>query len=235
MAPLPDPGFHFPSARAAAAATYRPHAASGVHGRDALGARGSAPGLRLQLQQLPAHGRCLSAFLLGCRLLPFRHLGPSPPAVVARGRRSRRLPDAGPSDQALACAHREAGGAVPCGRFCRCGGCRLIPGPSSPFAFAVAGGGRGPDAGLQPGTWCREGPRAGPFPGRAHVSLRPSVCVSCTRPEEPRHPPHIRPHLRPPSPPIGPWNKGRFPWPRVFSLFCSLESGRLGSVNCGWG
>uniref|UniRef100_A0A8B9YSS0 G-rich RNA sequence binding factor 1 n=1 Tax=Bos mutus grunniens TaxID=30521 RepID=A0A8B9YSS0_BOSMU len=60
--PLPGPGFHFLSAGAAAAAAFRPRAASGVHGRDALGARGAAPRLRLQLQQLPAHRRRLPSF-----------------------------------------------------------------------------------------------------------------------------------------------------------------------------
>lgn len=40
-------------------------------------------------------------------------------------------------------------------------------------------------------------------------------------PEDPRHTPH--PHSLPPSPPIGPRNKGRSLRPRFFSLFCSLE------------
>lgn len=146
--PLPRPGFHFPSARATAA-TSGPLAASGAHGRDALGARGVAPGLRLQLQQLPAHRRRLPALLLGCRHLPVGRLGPPPPAAAPRGRRGRRLADARPAARAR--ARRETGGSRPCPALRRRGRRRVLLGPARPAATAIAGGCRGPGAGLQPG------------------------------------------------------------------------------------
>lgn len=156
-APLPRPGFRFPSARATAATT-GPRTASGSHGRDALGTRGVAPGLRLQLQQLPAHRRRLPALLLGRRHLPVGRLGPPPPAAAARG---RRLADARPAARAR--GRRETGGSRARPTLRRRGRRRLLLGPARPAAPAVAGGRRGPGAGLQPGRWR---PRARPRPRR---------------------------------------------------------------------
>lgn len=141
----PRPGFHFPSA-SATGANLQVRAALGARGPDALGARGVAPELRLQLQQLPADPRSLTAPLTPPPAPSGRASLGAAVCCCSSGRWGRGFADLGPA--ARTCGCRETSGSRPCLVILRL----VLLGPVGLAASVIAGGRRRSHAGLQPGV-----------------------------------------------------------------------------------